>query len=61
MKIVQLGKLGENKGKLLAEVGLRELDLPHVEAPDPRDLVVPVDHCGSLPLGFGQDNICKVL
>ena len=34
VKIVQLGKLGENEGKLLAEVGLPELDLPHVEAPD---------------------------
>ena len=61
MKIVQLGKLGENEGKLLAEVGLRELDLPHVEASDPRDLVVPVDDCGSLPLGLREHNVCEVL
>ena len=61
MEIVQLGKLGENEGKLLAEVCLRELDLPHVEASDPRDLVVPVDDCGSLPLGLREHNVCEVL
>ena len=61
MEIVQLGKLGENEGKLLAEVGLRELDLPHVEASDPRDLVVPVDDCGSFPLGLREHNVCEVL
>ena len=61
MEIVQLGKLGENEGKLLAEVGLRELDLPHVEAPDPGDLVVPMDHRWCLPLSFGQDDVREVL
>ena len=61
VEIVQLGKLGEDEGKLLAEVGLRELDLPHVEAPDPRDLVVPVDDSGSLPLGLREHNVCEVL
>ena len=61
VKIVELGKLGEDQGQLLTEVGLRELHLPHVKTPDPRDLVVPVDHRRRLPLGFGQYNVCEVL
>ena len=61
VKVVELWKLGEDQGQFLAEVGLRELHLPHVEASNPRDLVVPVNHRGRLPLGFGQYNVCEVL
>ena len=61
VKVVELWKLGKDQGQFLAEVGLRELHLPHVETSNPRDLVVPVNHRGRLPLGFGQYNVCEVL
>lgn len=61
VKVIKLGKLGEDQRQLLAEVGLRELHLPHVKTPDPGDLVVPVDHRGCFSLGFGQNYVCEVL
>ena len=61
VEVVQLGKLCQDEGKLLAEVTLGELDLPHVETPDPGDLVMPVDNCGGLPLGLGQHDVREVL
>ena len=61
MKVIQLREFGENQGQLLAEVRLCEFHLPHVEAPDPGDLVVPMDHRWCLPLSFGQDDVREVL
>ena len=61
VKVIKLWELREDQGQFLAEVGLREFHLPHVEASNPRDLVVPMDHRGRLPLSFGQYNVCEVL
>ena len=38
---LNLRELSEYTSQFLIEVGLRKLNLPHVERPDPGDLVVP--------------------
>ena len=58
--VVQLGELVQNARQLVVEVLLSEFHFFRVELPDPRYLVVLVDHSRSLPLGFGQNNVHEV-
>lgn len=59
--ILQLGEVGQDEAELLAEVALRELDLPHVESPDAADLVLFVHYGGRLPLRLGEDDVDELL
>lgn len=41
---VEAGEVSDDGPEPLADGFLRELNLPHVEGPDPADLVARVDH-----------------
>ena len=61
MHVLQLGKLQEDLRQLLAKVGLRELDLAHVEGANTGDFVMSVNDCWGFSLRLGQDNVREVL
>lgn len=53
---IEAGEVSDDGPEPLADGLLRELDLPHVEGPDPADLVARVDHRRGFALrGRGEE------
>ena len=60
MDVFELGKFCQDKCELFRKICLCKFHFPHVKAADSGDLVVLVDHRGSLPLGLGQHDVREV-
>jgi len=59
--IVELGEAFEDFGEFFMDVFTGELDFSHVEGSDSVDLIAGMDDSGGFTLGFGEDNVGKVI
>jgi hypothetical protein len=59
--IVELGEAFEDFGVFFMDVFAGELDFSHVEGSDSVDGIAGMDNSGSFTLGFGENNVGKVI
>ena len=60
MDVVETRKVGQNLRELLMALGVRELDLAHVELPNAHDVVAWVNYGGRFALRLREDNVDEV-